>query len=290
MTSIALTGAAGHLGRHAAELLLERGLRPVLLTRDPAALADLAVRGADVRRGDFADPAGLTQALAGVERLLLVSIDIVGPARVALQTAAVEAARAAGVGHVLYTSLPRPEPANPAGVAPDHLATEDALRASGLRWTFLRNNLYAEFQVPTVAQAVASGTLVTNAGAGRVAYVTRVDCADVAATVLAAGGHEDEVLELTGPEAIGAEELAALARELSGRPVEVAGVDDAAFTAGLVAAGLPAEVAGLYASFGASAREGFAERVTTTVADVTGRPPTALRDVLAASRDAIVGG
>ena len=92
---------------------------------------------------------------------------MVGPTRIALHTQAVEAARAAGVEHVVYTSLPRPEPGNPAGVAPDHHATEEALRASGLAWTFLRNNIYAEYQIPVTAQAVASGQLVTNTGAGR---------------------------------------------------------------------------------------------------------------------------
>ena len=284
MTMIALTGASGHLGRHVAELLLDRGARPVLLTRDPSSLEDLAARGADVRRGDFADPAGLTQALSGVERLLLVSIDIVGPQRLALQTAAVGAARAAGVSQVLYTSLPRPDEANPAGVAPDHRATEEALRASGLRWTFLRNNLYADYQVPAVAQAIASGSLVTNAGDGRTAYVTRADCAAVAAAVLADGGHEDHVHDVTGPEAIDAEGVAAIVRELSGRPVAVVRVDDEAYAAGLAGAGLPADAAALYTSFGASAREGFADHVATTVADLTGQAPTTLRALLEANR------
>jgi NAD(P)H dehydrogenase (quinone) len=283
MSTIAVTGASGHFGRHVAGLLLDRGIAPVLITRDPSRLGDLAARGADVRLGDFADPAGLEAALHGVDRLLLISTDIVGPARVALQSAAVEAARAAGVAHVIYTSLPRPDADNPAGVAPDHRATEQAILASGLAWTFLRNNLYADLQVPAAAQAAATGQLVTNSGGGAVAYVARADCAAVAASVLAADGHEGAIYDITGSEAIDATGLAAIFGEVGGRQVEVVAVDDEAFIACLVAVGLPAEAATLYASFGAAARGGWLEGVTTSVADLTGRRPISLREVLAAS-------
>src|SRR6478609_66000 len=284
MSTIAVTGAAGHLGRRVAELLLDQGHQPVLLTRNPAALDSFAARGADVRRGDFADPAGLQGALAGVERLLLISIDVTGPQRITLHTQAIEAARAAGVKHVIYTSLPRPEAANPAGVAPDHRATEAALQGSGLTWTFLRNNLYAEYQVPTLAQALAGGQYVTNSGGGATAYVSREDCAAVAAAVLTSDGHENVAYDITGPEAIDAEGFAALATELGDRPVSVVALDDAAYAQGLTAAGLPAPVAALLTSFGASAREGWAEHVSTAVLDLTGREPTRLRDVLVASQ------
>jgi NAD(P)H dehydrogenase (quinone) len=283
MPTIAVTGASGHLGRRVAELLLARDERPVLISRDPAALDDLAARGAVVRRGDFSDSASMEEALAGVDRLLLISIDIVGPQRIALQAQAVEAARAAGVKHVAYTSLPRPDAENPAGVAPDHRATEEALRASGMDWTFLRNNIYAEYQVPTAQQAAASGQLVTNWGDGAMAFVSREDCAAVAAAVLAADGHAGAVYDVTGPQAIDAATLAALTAEITGSPVEVVPVDDAGFAAGLVEhAGLPPEVAALLASFGASAREGWADAVSTVVADLTGKEPTPLRAVLQA--------
>jgi NAD(P)H dehydrogenase (quinone) len=290
MSTIAVTGASGHLGRRVAQLLLERGERPVLLTRDPASLNDLAARGAVVRRGDFSDSAGMQEALTGVDRLLLISIDITGPQRVALHAQAVEAARAAGVKHVIYTSLPRPDAENPAGVAPDHRATELALRASGLDWTFLRNNIYADFQVPTAAQAAATGQLVTNTGDGATAFVTRDDCAAVAAAVLASEGHAGATYDVTGPEAIDAVALAALTAEITGKPIVVVHVDDSVYAAGLVEhAGLPTEAAALYTSFGASAREGWASEVTTVVADLTGTPPTPLRDVLQAGLGADAG-
>jgi NAD(P)H dehydrogenase (quinone) len=286
--TIAITGASGHLGRRVAELLLEKGEQPVLLSRDPAALGEFAQRGADVRHGDFSDPTGLRSALTGIDRLLLISIDIVGPQRVELQTQAVEAARAAGVGHVIYTSMVRPDPDNLAAVIPDHRATEAALLASGLTWTFLRNNIYADYQIPTAAQAVAGGQLVTNSGTGATAYVSREDCAAAAAVVLSSEGHENAVYDITGPEAIDAAGLAALAAEVSGRPIEVVDLDEA-FVQGLVAAGLPVEVARLIASFGASARGGWADQVTTAVRDLTGHEPRSLRDVLAENRAALFG-
>ena len=108
--SLLVTGASGHLGRAAVEELLARGASKVIAgTRDPAKLADLAERGVEIRKVDFNDPAGLPAAFAGVERLLIVSTDGIGT-RIAQQTAAVEAAKTAGVKHIVYTSAPPPGP------------------------------------------------------------------------------------------------------------------------------------------------------------------------------------
>jgi NAD(P)H dehydrogenase (quinone) len=259
----------------------------VLLTRTPDRLADLTDRGATVRRADFDDPQSVVDALQGVDRMLLISADQVGH-RLPQHRAAIEAAKTAGVRHVIYTSIPNPVKANPAGVVPDHRATEEAVRASGLAWTFLRNNIYAEYQIPTAAQAIAAGQLVTNAGEGRTAYVSRDDCAAAAAAVLAGTGHEGRAYDITGPEAIGAAELAALASEIGGKDVAVAPVDDEALIAGMTGSGLPDVVARLLASFGTSTREGFLETVSTAVEDLAGNPPRALRDVLLAARGELV--
>ena len=281
---VAITGASGHLGRKTAELVLDR-LDPgdvVLLTRTPEALADLADRGAAIRRADFDEPQSVRDALADVERMLLISGVELGH-RVQQHRAAIDAAQAAGVRHVLYTSIPRPEQQNPAGVVPDHAATEAALQASGLTWTFLRNNLYAEYQIPAAAQAIASGQLVTNAAGGRTAYVSRDDCAAAAAAVLTTAGHENRSYDITGPQPLSAEEVAATATEIAGQKIEVVHVDDDAFVAGLTGAGVPEEAARLYASFGASTRDGFLESVSSAVEDLTGQAPRSLRTVLTAA-------
>ncbi|MFE6647277.1 SDR family oxidoreductase [Nocardioides sp. NPDC057772] len=275
--TIAITGASGQLGRLVADQLLDTvdPAEVVLLTRDPAKLADYAARGADVRAADFDKPDELVDAFAGVERVLLISTDVVG-ARVEGHRNAIDAAAKAGVRHIAYTSVPEPTPDNPAGVVPDHAATEEALRESGLAWTMLRNNLYADMQVDSVAQAAASGQLVTNVGDGGAAYVTRADCAAVAVGVLTSEGHEGKAYDVTGPHAYTAADLAELATKQSGNPVEVVQVDDEAYTAGLVSAGLPDFIAPLLTSFGAATRLGKLATVTDVVEKIGGRTPTPL--------------
>jgi NAD(P)H dehydrogenase (quinone) len=278
--SIVITGASGQLGRRVAELVLEQTSDVVLATRSPEALAGFAERGAQVRHGDFDDPASLDAAFAGGERLLLVSANVIGT-RVAQHLRAIDAAVRAGVRHVLYTSIVNPGPENAAAVAVEHRETEEALRASGLAWTFLRNNIYADLQPQSAAAAIASGQLVTNAGDGRTGYVTREDCAAVAAAALLSDGHEGQAYDVTGPETVSAADLAALFSELGGSPVEVVNVDDAAFAAGLVEhAGMPQAMAEVYATFGAATRDGVLDVQTDVVERLTGRAPQSLRALL----------
>ncbi|GGM67420.1 NAD(P)-dependent oxidoreductase [Thermopolyspora flexuosa] len=279
--TIAITGASGGLGRSTAERLLQlTDPRDVVLTtRNPDALADLAERGAQVRRVDFNEPGTFATAFAGVERLLLISTDAIG-ARLDQHRAAIAGAAEAGVRHIVYTSVPEPVPGNPALVVPDHAGTEQALRESGLKWTMLRNNLYAHMQVPAIQQMIATGRYVTNTGDGATAYVTREDCAAVAAAVLTQDGHEDRAYDVTGPEAFTAADLAALAEKVGGRPVETAILDDDELTAQLQAAGLPPAAAQAIVSFGAATRLGYLSRVTSVVPDLTGRPATPLADLL----------
>jgi NAD(P)H dehydrogenase (quinone) len=282
---VAVTGASGHLGRRVAEHLLER-IDPsqlVLLTRTPDMLVEYVERGAAVRYADFDEPATLGEAFSGTERALLISaLDFAR--RSGQHAAAIAAARAAGVRHVIYTSIPEPD-GNPAAAAPSHLATEVAARASGLAWTFLRNSLYGDFQVPVVAQAIASGKLVTSAGEGRVAYVARDDCAAAAAAVLTQDDHEGKTYDITGPEAVGPQDVAALAAELGGRPVEVVSVGDDALVAGMIEAGAPEAVARIRLSFVVAAREGFLGTVTYAVEELTGKAPKSLREVVVAARE-----
>jgi NAD(P)H dehydrogenase (quinone) len=283
---LAITGASGQLGRRTAELVLARHApRSVILaTRNPEALGELAARGADVRYADFDDPASLRQAFAGAERVLLISANDL-QRRVAQHRAAIDAAQTAGVKHVIYTSGSKPAPPNPAVVAPSHYATEQALAASGLTWTVLRNSLYADYQVGEAKTAVASGSLVHNRGAGRVAYVAREDCAAAAAAVLLQGGHAGAIYDITGPEPYTADTLAALYSELGGRRVEARSIDDAALIASLVGDATANEHlrygAELVASFGRAIREGYLDVCTDAVAKLTGQRARTLAEVLA---------
>lgn len=282
-----ITGAAGQLGRRAAELVLEKcaAERLVLVTRNPGALADLSARGADVRFGDFDEPASLRDAFAGARRMLLVSTSDLSR-RNEQHGTAVDAAAAAGVAHVIYTSGLAPAPPNPALVAPGHHFTERKLADSGLAFTVLRNSLYAEYQVPEAARAIETGTLVHNRGTGRIAYVAREDCAAAAAAVLAADGHAGVVYDITGPHAFDAAELAALYGELGRRRVEATAVDDADFVAGIAGAAGDDDHARygatLVASLGRAIREGYFASCTNVVAALTGRRALTLREVLEA--------
>ena len=283
---LVITGASGQLARRAAELVLAavdaRDL--ILTTRTPPALASFAERGVSVRHADFADPRSLRAAFAGGERLLLVSATDLRE-RTAQHEAAIDAAKAAGVRHVIYTSGLKPEPPNPAVVAPSHHATEQALKHSGLGWTILRNSLYADYQLPEAKRAIETGELVHNRGRGVTAYVAREDCAAVAAAVLLEGGHENAVYEITGSEAFSADDLAALYAEVGGRAVRARALDDAAFVATLVGDAKGDDHlhygAELVASFGRSIREGYMAGCTDAVATLTGRAPLTLRQVLA---------
>jgi NAD(P)H dehydrogenase (quinone) len=284
---LVITGASGQLGRRVAEIALAAGEqdRLTLVTRSPGTLADLAARGAEIRYGDFTRPKSLRAAFAGGVRMLLISTTDLAH-RSAQHGAAIDAAVAAGVEHVIYTSMLSPEPPNPALIAPSHLFTERTLAASALAWTVLRNSLYADFQVPEAVRGIAAHSFIHNRGSGQVAYVAREDCAAVAAAVLMATGHEAAIYEVTGSQAYGAAELAALYAELGGHGVEAVALDDEAFMAGLVGASAGDDHAKygaqLVASFGQAIREGYMASCTDTVARLTGRPAQTLREVLAA--------
>jgi NAD(P)H dehydrogenase (quinone) len=282
---LVISGASGRLARRAAELVLAvtRPSDLILTTRSPAALAYFAERGVTVRHADFADATTVRAAFAGGERLLLVSATDLGQ-RIGQHQAALEAAKAAGVGHVIYTSGLKPEPPNPAVVAPSHHATELALRRSGLGWTILRNSLYADYQRPEAKRAIETGELVHNRGRGVTAYVAREDCAAVAAAVLVGGGHESAVYDITGSQAFSADDLATLYSKVGGRTVRAYAFDDAAFVATLVGDAKGDDHlrygAELVASFGRSIREGYMDSCTDAVATLTGRAPLTLEALL----------
>jgi NAD(P)H dehydrogenase (quinone) len=228
--SIVITGASGHLGRLVAELVLERAEpdRVVLVTRDPSRLTEFADRGVEVRAGDFDDPSTLPAAFEGADRALIISADQIG-VRVPGHKAAISPAAAAGATSIAYTSGINPSHSNPIVVAADHRASEEHLRTAGTGWTMLRNSIYAEILVAGAAPALATGRHFSNEGDGRVSYVARADCAAVAAAVLLTGGHDCDEYDVTGPEALGATDVAGLYAEVGGRPAEAALVGDEAY-------------------------------------------------------------
>jgi NAD(P)H dehydrogenase (quinone) len=288
--TLLVTGASGHLGRRVVELLLERGAGPIVATtRNPASLADLAARGVDVRKADFEDTASLAAAFRGVERALLVSTDALDRPgrRLAQHRAAITAMSQAGVKHAVYTSLPNPYAGSPVIIADDHRLTEEALAASPLDFTILRNNLYTDLMLQSLPAAVASGTLFDARGAGKAAFVTREDCARAAAGALAEGRAGRHTLDVTGPAAVSSAEVAALLTEFTGRQVAHVSLPPEEFAKAMTAHGLPAPVAALLASFDVAIAKGDLASVSDTVQRLGGRAPQSVREFLTAHRAAL---
>jgi len=289
--TLLVTGASGHLGQRVLELLLAAGEKDIIATtRSPEKLAAFAAQGVTVRTADFDDVASLTTAFAGANRLLLISTDALDRPghRLEQHVNAVNAAEAAGVKHVLYTSIIRAEPDSPIFVTSDHYGTEQALIASGLGYTFLRNNLYADLLIQTVSRAIASGQLFAAADEGKTGYVTREDCARAAAAALSADFEGRRILDVTGPTAVSQADLAAIAQTLSGKPVAYVAIPLAALIDGMVGAGLPRPVAEVYASFDAGIAAGILDVAPGAVESLTGTPPMSVVDFLTANREAIL--
>ena len=287
-STLLVTGASGQFGRLAVEELLARGATKLIAgTRDPAKLADLAARGVEVRQLDFDDKASLAAGFAGVERVLLISTDAVGN-RVAQHKNAVEAAKAAGVKHVVYTSAPNPRPNPGTGVSPEHYWTEVAIAAAGLDFTFLRNHIYAEISLLGAAPAIGSGQLYDATNGGGRSYVTRADAARTAAgALLTAQGQA--IFDVTGPVAVTQAELAAEFAKASGKPVARVGLSGEQLRGGLIAAGLPEGMADVMVAFDVDAADGYHAVVTDAVEQFSGRKPETLTAFLEANRAALVG-
>jgi NAD(P)H dehydrogenase (quinone) len=288
---VCVSGASGQLGRLVGEELLSRlEVEEIVLTsRTPEALPEFADRGVEVRYGDLDVPGSLVEAFSGCDRLLLISSMAFGR-RVEQHRSALEAAAAAGVQRVAYTSLTNPVEGHPCGLVVDeHRMTEEMLRDGDVEWTVLRNSAYAELQVPLGAVAITYGKLVTNAADGRVAPISRADCAAAAAAVLTSDGHEGQTYEITGSEALSQADIARLLTEVSGQPVTVIRWGDRRLRWGLGRLGTPRPIARAIVDLGIATREGFFDVVDGAFEHLVGRRPQTLRDVLLANRVELSG-
>lgn len=288
--SLLVTGASGHLGgavvRHLLDTLQIPGERIIATTRNAEALNELTARGVTVRTADFDQPDSMVTAFAGVDRLLLVSTDaLMEPGkRLAQHRAAVQAAVDAGVKHIVYTSLPSADTSQ-VSFAPDHWGTEQALSASPLTWTVLRNAWYFENLAYSVPGALASGEWASAAGNGRIAYIARDDLARAAAVVLASDDTSNRILTLTGEQAWSARDVARRVSALTGKPLAVVDITAEQLSDGLKAHGFPPVLAGVFASFDAATAAGDLGEVTNDYRQLTGRAPTALDAWLPANLD-----
>lgn len=280
--TIAITGATGQLGRLAIAALKTRvpASDIVALVREPAKAADLGVKAVAF---DYDKPEALPAALKGVDVLVLISSNNVG-ARMPQHLAVIEAARAAGVGRIIYTSIPHAD-TTPMLLAADHRDTEAAILASGLPYTFLRNGWYTENHTGSLGAAIAAGALIGSARDGRFSTAPRKDYAEAIAAAAAQPGHENKTYELGGDTSYSYAELAAEVSRLTGKAIPYNDLPAEAYAGILQSFGLPEGFATILADSDACAVNGALEVTTGDLARLIGRPTTSWQSVVAAALD-----
>ena len=292
--TLLVTGATGNLGRLVLDELLASGkVSPAYIiatSRDTGKLDGYAAKGIQTRAADFDDAASLDAAFKGADRILIISTDALDEPgkRLRQHLAAVAAAQRAGAKHILYTSMPNPE-TSVIPFAPDHLGTENAIKATGIAYTILRNGWYMENLFMALPHALSEGKWYSASGKGKLAHIARADIAKATANALASGSTESATYTLTGDQKHTVDEVAALASKATGKPLEVVHVTDEQLAGGLKAAGLPDFIIPVVVSFDTNTREGHIDMVTADAGKLSGQKLTALEDFLAASKAALLG-
>lgn len=286
--TIFVTGASGHLGRAIVDKLIAQGVpaaRIIAGSRSPEKLSDLAAKGVATRKADFDDAAGLEQAFSGADTVLIVSTDALDAAgtRLRQHKVAIAAAAKAGVKRIAYTSLPNVG-ISKVSFAPDHLGSEEAIKATGLPYLIFRNTWYAENLLMSLPQALSSGEWYTSAGDGRTAYVWRDDLAAAIAGAVAKPASGSATYTLTGSEALTNHEVAELAAKSLGKSIKVVNLTDEQLAGGMKAAGVPEAIIPALVSFDTATRAGDLGEVTDDVEALSGQKPRSLKDFLEANK------
>ncbi|TNC27621.1 SDR family oxidoreductase [Amycolatopsis alkalitolerans] len=281
---IVVTGATGHLGRLVIEGLKQKlpADRIVAVARTPEKAAGLGVA---VRGADYDEPATVEAAVEGADKVLLISGNEVGK-RVPQHRAVVGAAQKAGVKQIVYTSAPKAD-TSALVLAPEHKATEEAIRESGLPFTFLRNGWYHENYGQTVRQAVETGSFVGSVGEGRVSSASRADYAAAAVAVLTGEGHENKIYELSGDVAWTRPELAAAIAAAAGKPVTYQDLTPEQHRAALVEAGLPEGTAQFVVALDGNTKDGLLGETSGELRALIGRPTTSITDYVTRAVEAL---
>jgi NAD(P)H dehydrogenase (quinone) len=279
---IVVTGATGKLGRHVVEQLLEKvpAEQITAVVRDKARAADLAERGVQLAVADYNAPETFAEVFTAGDKVLLISGNEFDKGRPAQHKGVIDAAKAAGVALLAYTSAPG---SLTAALADDHRATEEILLASGVPYTLLRNGWYFENYTEHLAPVLEHGAVVQAAGDGRISAAARADYAAAAVAVLTGEGHENTTYELGGDTAFSFAQYAAELSRQTGREIVYSPVSVEAFTGILTGAGLPEPLAAVFAGVDASIEKGELVVSTGDLSRLTGRPTTALAEAVAAA-------
>jgi NAD(P)H dehydrogenase (quinone) len=286
--SIVVTGATGNLGRHVVGQLLEKvpAEQVTAVVRSAEKAADLAERGVRIAVADYSVPGTLDGVFAAGDKVLLISSSEVGGDRVGQHTAVIDAAKAAGVSLLAYTSAPG---TLTAALADDHRGTEKALLASGLPYVLLRNGWYHEVYTENLAPVLEHHAVVSAAGEGRLSSAARADYAAAAVAVLTGEGHENKTYELGSDESWDLAEYAAELSRQTGKEIAYRPVTVEELTGILTGAGLPEPVAAVFAGTDVSIEKGELVVTSGDLARLIGRPATPITDAIAAALKACPG-
>ncbi len=282
---ILITGATGHFGAATIDSLLKKGISAnniAALVRDEAKAGDLKAKGISILTGDYDNYDSLVNAFKGIDKLLFVSgSDVVN--RGQQHDNVVNAAKEAGVGHIIYTSFVRKNETETSPVyivAKSHLSTEKALKESGLTYTILRNNIYADYIPMFIGQNVTETGIFFPAGDTPVAFTLRNDMAEAAANILTSEGHANKDYLISNTEAVTFHDIAGIISEASGKEVGYISPDSETFVEVLTKAGLPAEMIGVTAGFAEAFKQGEFSSTETDLETLLGRKPGSVKNFL----------
>lgn len=280
--SIVVTGATGHLGRHVVRQLLEKvpadQITAVVRDRDKA--ADLAARGVRLAVADYNSPETFDGLFSAGDRVLLVSGNEFDKGRVQQHKVVIDAAGAAGVALLAYTSAPI---SLTAALADDHRATEEVLVGSGVPYVLLRNGWYHENYTEQLAPVLEHGAVVQAAGEARISSASRADYAAAAVAVLTGEGHENKAYELGGDEAWSFAEYAAELSRQTGKEIAYKPVSSEAYIGILTGAGVPEPLAAVFAGVDTAIEKGELVVSTGDLSRLAGRPTTPLAEAVTAA-------
>lgn len=280
---IVVTAATGNLGTHVVEQLLETVPADQIrvAVRNPGKAAAFAAKGVEVVKADYASAADWPAALDGADRLLLISSSEVGQ-RLPQHQTVIAAAKAAGVGQIVYTSVLHADGVS-APMLQEHLPTEAAIKASGVPFTLLRNGWYLENYTENLDAPLGMGKLFGAGKDGKISAAARADYAAAAVKALTEDGHVGKTYELGGDVAFTLTELAAAISSASGTAVEYVDMPEEAYADALKGAGLPPPFAEALAGADVTIAKGELYEPSRTLSEIIRRPTQTLDAALKAA-------